>query len=245
MSQLLAGQGQLLAKLFTQPVSLTGVSARQLKPNVGLLLMSTAAVRMAGHALREAIAAQRGIPHEVLAEALLSLPGIGRSLPLDHRSSQRHATGQRKEAPIRATLGARQPATFIVAIGVLLGEAVGQIFLSRHLTARGYGPEAVGLVGSAAGLGDLIARPVLGQLTVLTGRRWPLAMTPPVVGGLSIGAVPWVSGAAVYGLLSVLSGAISGIWPALATVRLAKPYPRHEQALALPGPAVLGLMAST
>ena len=269
LSQLLAGQGQLLVVLSTQAASVAGVSGRQLERNVGLLLMSAAAIRMVGPALGGAIAGRSGISYVFLVGALLSAAGIGPSLLLVRDAARTGSAGRRQSAPARAALAdlvralrwVRQDpvmrATFVVTTGVLLGEAVRQVFLPLHLAARGYGPEMVGLVASVAGLGNLVSRPLLGHLTALAGGRWPLAVTTLVVGGLVAGAVPWARGAAVYGLISFLSGAASGIWPALATVVLAERYPRDRQALALSvrlfanqvaeliGPAVLGVVAST
>lgn len=188
LSQLLAGQGQLLVVLSTQAASVAGVSGRQLERSVGLLLMSTAAVRMVGPALGGAIAGRWGISQVFLVGALLSVLGIGPSLLLDRESGRPGAFNRREDVPTRAALAdlvralqwvRRDPvmqATFILTMGVLLGDAVRQVFLPLHLTARGYGPELVGVVASAAGLGNLMARPLLGHLTALTGGRWPLAV---------------------------------------------------------------------
>ena len=268
LSQLLAGQGQLLVVLSTQAASVAGVSGRQLERSVGLLLMSTAAVRMVGPALGGAIAGRWGITPVFFVGGLLTLLGIGPSLLLDRGSGRAGVFHYREDVLTRPALGGlgralqwvrRDPvmqATFIVTVGVLLGDAVRQVFLPLHLTARGYGPELVGVVASASGLGNLMARPLLSHLTALFGGRWPLAVGTLVAGGLVTGTVPYASGAAVYGLLSFLSGAASGIWPALATVVLAERYPKSEQGLALSvrlcanqvaelaGPAVLGVVAS-
>lgn len=267
-SQLVAGQGQLLVVLATQTASTVRVSGRQLERSVGLLLMSTAAVRMVAPSVGAFAAARLSIPWAFAMAGCVALLGIAPALALERADAsespsprpvdRRHHTAT---GDVLKALGwiRRDPvmsATFLVTLGILSGEVVRSVFVPLYLTERGHPLEVVGWVASAAGLGNVLARPLLPRLTSVSGGRWPLAVGALVAGGLAIAPFPWVHGVGLYGLLAFVAGAVTGLWPALATVVLAERYPRRDLALALSvrlfanqvaelvGPTLLGMAAT-
>ncbi|WP_324715305.1 MFS transporter [Carboxydochorda subterranea] len=261
-SQLLAGQGQLVVVLATQAAVVSGASGRQLERNVGLLLVSAAVVRILGPAMGGAIASRWGVLAAFAAAGATTGLAVLPSCLLESRTHAGPAGPARPALTAMARVAGwlrREPvmqATVVVTLGVLLGESVRQVFLPLVLAGRSYGPEVVGAVASAAGLGSIAARPLLGELVQAAGGRWRLAVATLAVTALCAASVPWLEDPWALGVVALVWGAASGLWPSLATVLLAERYRRDEQALALSvrltanqlaelaGPVTAGLIAS-
>lgn len=266
VSQLLAGQGQLLVVLSAQVAATAGSSGRQLDRNVGLLLSSAAVAHLVGPAAGGVVAGRAGTPAVFAWGAGMGVVALAAAAVLHglERSSGSFGHASRRPQPVLSGFGealrwvrgeGAMKAAVVVTLGVVLGETARQVFLPLQLSSRSFGPGVVGTVASASGLGSLAVRPATALLVKALGSRWTLAVASLFGAGLCALASSRALSVPGYATVAFGWGAASGAWPAVATMILSERYGPGRRALAFSvrltanqvaevlGPLVLGLVA--
>lgn len=266
LSQLLAGQSQLLVVLSAQVAATATSSGRQLDRNVGLLLACAAAAHLVGPATGGMVAGRAGTPAVFAWSAAMGLVALAAAAVLHGLERRSGSFGHpcRRRQPVLSGFGealrwvrgeGAMKAAVVVTLGVVLGETARQVFLPLQLASRSFGPGVVGTVASASGLGSLAVRPATALLVKALGSRWALAVASLFGAGLCALASSRALSVPGYATVAFGWGAASGAWPAVATTILSERYGPGRRALALSvrltanqvaevlGPVALGLVA--